>query len=80
MMNMSYCRFENTEKELNECLNALEEMETDEDILSEDEYRACRRMFKTFVEYLYDKGIIDNNGDLEENLEDFLSSIQSEGR
>ena len=80
MANMHYCRFRNTYNDLADCLNALENIETDEDFLSESEYRACSRLFKTFVQYLYDKGIINNDGDLEENLEDFLSSIPSEGR
>ena len=79
MANMSYCRFENTEIALNECLNALDEAIDGENELSEDEYMACRRLFKTFVNYLYENDIIGNDGDLEENLEDFLSSIPSEG-
>jgi hypothetical protein len=30
MPNMSYCRFENTTKDMRDCINAIEDQETDE--------------------------------------------------
>ncbi len=30
MPNMSYCRFENTTKDMKDCINAIEDQETDE--------------------------------------------------
>jgi hypothetical protein len=38
MPNMSYCRFENTVKDMRDCINAIEDGETDE--LSNYEIRA----------------------------------------
>ena len=38
MPNMSYCRFENTTKDMRDCINAIEDQETDE--LSNYEVRA----------------------------------------
>jgi hypothetical protein len=42
---MSYCRFQNTDQDLRECANVLEETETVEDLdLSSDEMCALKRM------------------------------------
>lgn len=71
MSNMSYCRFHNTDIDLNDCLWALE----DNDELSEMEYEACVHMFNRFVNFLVDNGIIDEDGDLEDRLEDFFKSL-----
>jgi len=40
MSNMSYCRFQNTYRDLLDCQNALEE----EDQLSPEEYRAAKNL------------------------------------
>lgn len=56
-MNMSYCRFENTEQALRECDDALMEMSVPEKELSETEARAFKRMVKLCRE------IADNYGD-----------------
>lgn len=76
MANMHYCRFQNTHNDLLECLEAL----NDEEELSEDEYRACRRMLTKVVEFLFDHEIVD--GEYEKmmvNLDEYLSTIPSEG-
>lgn len=45
MSNMSYCRFQNTVIDLNDCHDALQEMDgEDEDGLSADEARAKKRL------------------------------------
>ena len=76
MANMHYCRFQNTESDLLECLDAL----NDEEELSEDEYRACRRMLTKVVEFLFDHEIADGECEkMMENLDEYLSTIPSEG-
>jgi hypothetical protein len=40
MANMSYCRFENTVRDMRDCINAIEDRETDE--LSNYEVNALR--------------------------------------
>jgi hypothetical protein len=54
---MSYCRFENTASDLYDCLEALNEGASP-DNLSEDEARACRRLIRMCRE------IADDFGDL----------------
>lgn len=61
MANMSYCRFHNTTTDLVECVNIVKEayqegmsLEAFQATLSEDEYRAFRKMIrasKTLIEY-----------------------------
>lgn len=47
MANMSYCRFQNTSNDLLDCVNAMQEEETLQDLdLSEEELRAMVRMVK----------------------------------
>jgi hypothetical protein len=47
MANMSYCRFQNTVMDLNDCINAIEEAlyEGEPLDLSEDEQHAFERMY-----------------------------------
>lgn len=76
MANMSYCRFHNTEIDLYDCLDALRDGEE----LSESEFRKCKRMFKNFVDFLYEQGIIDDENDvINERMDDFFKSINVEG-
>ena len=45
MSNMSYCRFQNTEKDLRDCLNAMRKASSISDMdLSNDEYEAFQEM------------------------------------
>ena len=64
MPNMSYCRFENTFSDLQDCLNALEDSGTE--VLSRTEKRKaigmidlCRRYIET-AEEVFDENEIDN--------------------
>ena len=59
MGNMSYCRFENTANDLQDCLNAINRGETDE--LNQYEVQGLRR-------------IIDMANDIVD-MEDFLTEI-----
>ena len=75
MANMGYCRFYNTKADLEDCLEALNENRT----LSNEEFKACKQMFGMFIEFCVDEGIIeDEDGELDERLEDFLESIEVE--
>ena len=61
MPNMSYCRFENTVNDMQDCLNAIEDREVSD--LSEYEVRALQH----FLEL--GKVIVDYEDDIEEILE-----------
>ena len=76
MSNMSYCRFHNTSIDLHDCLGALEDGEE----LSKPEYESCVGMFNLFVGFLIDNGIIEDDGELEDRLEDFFESLNKEVR
>jgi hypothetical protein len=52
MGNMSYCRFQNTARDLDDCLAAVEESLGDLSELSADERRAARRLFDLCVEFI----------------------------
>lgn len=58
MANMSYCRFHNTEMDLRDCINALNNREE----LSMEEERAARRMIGMMVDFLVDQRIIGVEG------------------
>ena len=56
MANMSYCRFQNTRRDVEDCLDALR----DEKRLSSDEANAVRWMFDDILDFCRDMGIIDS--------------------
>jgi len=68
MANMSYCRFQNTVRDLNDCLNALR----DRDIASKEEMRAAKRLLTIMLDFLQEEDIIDgyNSESLKELLEE----------
>jgi ribosome assembly protein YihI (activator of Der GTPase) len=74
MANMSYCRFRNTENDLDDCLYALE----NGDELSNGEFNACERMFDRFIGFCIEQGIIEDDGELDDRLKDFLDSLNKE--
>ena len=75
MANMSYCRFRNTSNDLTDCLESL----LDREELSIEEYFACKSMFEDFIGFCCNEGIIeDDDGELDERLEEFLSGIPHE--
>ena len=63
MPNMSYCRFENTVTDMRDCINAIEDGETDE--LSNYEIRALEE----FLDLARD--ITNLEHDIEQILEDY---------
>lgn len=56
MANMSYCKFRNTKNDLEDCLDAIEQGDT----LSEEEADAGVRMFRRFLSFCEDNGIIES--------------------
>ena len=75
MANMSYCRFHNTNLDLMDCLEAL----NDEKKLSKEEFRCCKNLFRQFIAFCYDEGIIeDEDGELDERLEEFFDRLNVE--
>jgi hypothetical protein len=56
MPNMSYCRFENTLGDMNDCLNALEER----NVSSNSERRKASKMLNTICKFLAGEGIIED--------------------
>lgn len=52
---MSYCRFRNTSGDLFDCLQALDY----EEGVSPEEGRAGKSMFREFLDFCTDRGIID---------------------
>ena len=55
MANMSYCRFQNTEKDMDSCIEAL----TDRNITNDDEKRAAKRMLLDMINFLEEENIIE---------------------
>lgn len=68
-MYMSYCRFEGTNHELNACLVEAEEhaYEEAEYPVSSGEVEQFRKMVNRFYDFMVDMGLIDYNGELDED-------------
>lgn len=60
MANMSYCRFNNTRIDIEDCIEALREAEWGDNKISEDEIGYCRMMFDNIIDYLDEEGLLDN--------------------
>lgn len=74
MANMSYCRFHNTQMDLEDCLDALKDNEE----LSKSEFMKCKQMFGSFIDFLLDEGVIeDEDGELNERLDEFFENINT---
>lgn len=71
MSNMSYCRFQNTSDDLAECLDALEQQKH----LSGEEYYAAVGMFKSFLEFCQDEGIIEDFDT--DRLKEYLGELRA---
>lgn len=75
MANMSYCRFQNTRGDVQDCLNAL----CMEKPLSRDEANAGRWMFDDILSYCRENGIIDSyDGETLEAVFDGLVRTEDE--
>ena len=60
MANMSYCRFNNTRIDIEDCIEALREAEWGDNKISEDEIGYCRMMFDNIIDYLDEEVLLDN--------------------
>ena len=73
MANMSYCRFQNTLNDLRDCLGALGGSK-----LSNEEKRAARNMFNTFLGFCEEEGIIESDAVDDERIEELVNSGKEE--
>ena len=71
MANMHYCRFQNTRNDLDECLDSLR----DEEELSDDEARAGKRMLENVFDFFVEVGIIEDEYEAKERLDDYINEI-----
>ena len=74
MANMSYCRFQNTELDLRDCNNEMDDAYTLNDMdLSSDEYKAMLRLVNLCQDVLDNYERLKNAEDFEEeeDLSDF---------
>lgn len=69
MANMSYCRFRNTNIDMNDCLDAIWDGET----LGDDEFIACKNMFNNILEFFEDYDIVEVDWD---EFNHWLSTIE----
>lgn len=70
MINMSYCRFHNTNMAVCECIDAL----TENEALNADERIACINLFNNVINYLEDEGVIESDPDA---FDEWAESIES---
>ncbi len=71
MVNMSYCRFHNTNLALNECIDALVENEN----VSEEELKSGKIMFTNFCTFLLENGMIEDFN--QDTIEDFFDNYEN---
>ncbi len=71
MANMSYCRFENTSGDLQDCLEALQEDKLTKDSsrseirAAEDIYEIAREYIREYEDWLYRDNEDEDDGELE---------------
>jgi hypothetical protein len=56
MANMSYCRFENTNGDVIDCIDAL----VDREISSDEEKKYAKRLLVNILDFCKDEGIIED--------------------
>ena len=80
-MYMSYCKFEGTLHELRSCLSTVEEHINGEAEypVSDEEIRHFRDMVETFVNFIQDNGLLDDDGYLYEKRLDKVCKDMARG-
>lgn len=74
MSNMSYCRFRNTATDLQDCVDALEEISVgDAEALSQEELEAAKRLASTALEMLR---LIAEKADIDIDSEDGMDALE----
>lgn len=78
---MSYCRFEGTNHELRACLADVEEHinEEAEYEVSDTEIRQFRKMVERFYEFMVETEILDEHGELDEEVLDSICEKMGQG-
>lgn len=72
---MSYCRFHNTELDMKDCIEAIQERKS----MSDDEIIKGKRMFKDIIEMLIDEDIIcldEEYDDYETRLDEMFDEMK----
>lgn len=59
-MNMSYCRWYNTNIDVRDCFEAFEWFDDDSDEMSYEEVEAAKSMIKAMCQFLYDRDVIED--------------------
>lgn len=73
MSNMSYCRMQNTYPDLQDCFQAIEDRKT----LSREESMSFRLMVESMIEFLQNKNLIDEYGELNASqLDDLIDELK----
>lgn len=67
-MNMDYCKFENTYKDLMQCLEGYP--------TSESEKKYAKKIFKTMINVLIEEGIIEVSTYDEEELDYYINNME----
>ena len=70
MSNMSYCRFNNTKIDMDDCIEAMQNHIYYGETISHSERESARRMFKSIAWFLCDEEVI-----LEDELEEIKERI-----
>lgn len=80
-MYMSYCRFEGTNQELNACIGEVCEHVNEEAEygISDREIDYFRKMVQSFVGFLQDSEILDENGEIDEEMLDDICEKMAQG-
>ena len=74
-MNMSYCRWRNTNNDLLDCLDSITDEE--ERKLSKEELSACIDMFERFLDFCETEGIFEDD-EYQEKLDEFFEGFKVE--
>lgn len=80
MANMSYCRFNNTQLDMMDCINAIQEGQN----ISDEEKRKARMMFDQIATFMIECGAIDSYddqamNDVIDNCEKYYGEDYEEG-
>lgn len=81
MSNMSYCRFQNTEKDFADCMSALEDLANGQDRLSDDELRAAKSLATRaldMVRLLAENTDLQLSDVMDSDLEDEIQRMQDD--
>ncbi|MDV3425874.1 MAG: hypothetical protein LIR50_01130 [Bacillota bacterium] len=70
MSNMNYCRFHNTQIDIQECIEAL----IDREISSNEEKKAAKNMLINFLDFCIDEEIIEEYD--EEKIKEIINECE----